>query len=108
MRRLDVVILRYVEGEDEYGDPIPGDYTDHLKFNAKFAPNNSTEPVEVGRNTVITGGTVYIRDLPAPPDVSAGDRARILGVDYEIEGDIGPWQRKATWGIQFGVKKVKG
>lgn len=108
MKRLEVVILRYVEGVDEYGDPIPGDFAEHLRFDAKFAPNNSSEPVEVGRNAVITGGTVYVRDLSAPPDVVAQDRARILGVDYELEGDIGPWQRRDTWGIQFAVKKVKG
>ena len=108
MRRLKVVVLRYTEGVDEYGDPIPGDYVEHLTLPAKFAPNNSTEPVEVGRNAVITGGTVYIRGLPAPPDIVAQDRARILGADYEIEGEIGSWQRRATWGIQFAVKQVKG
>lgn len=94
--------------KDEAGDRVVGSFADHLPMAVKFAPSNSTEPVEVGSNAVITGGTVYARDLSAPPDVVATDRARIRGIDYEIEGEIGSWQRATGWGIQFGVKRVKG
>lgn len=103
-----IVIRRAGSAADEYGDPIPGVFTDYLTLSGKFAPNNPAEPVEVGRNAVITGGTVYVRDLPARPDVKATDRAVIRGVELEIDGEIGAWLRSGSWGIQFAVKKVGG
>lgn len=102
------MIRRAVITFDEAGDRVMGSFVDHLPLVVKFAPSNSSEPVEVGSNAVITGGTVYARDLPESPDVLATDRARIRGHDYEIEGEIGSWQRATGWGIQFGVKRVRG
>lgn len=108
IRYLDIMILRSVTEYDALGDPIRSEFQDHLPLTVKFAPSNSTEPVEVGRKSVITGGTVYARDLDTVPDVDARDRVRIMGDVFEIEGDIGKWLRKDTWAIQFGVKAVKG
>ena len=90
---------------DPYGDPVPGTYAKKLTLAGRFAPNNPSEPVEVGRNTVITNGTVYARTATVP-DVLATDRAVIRGVAYEIDGEIGVWRRDAGFGIQFAVKRV--
>lgn len=74
-----ITIRRAEQVEDAYGDPALGAYTDHLTLDGQFAPSNPTEPVEVGRNAVITGGTVYIRDVPIvsyaedPVPVDGGD-----------------------------------
>lgn len=102
-----IQIRRATAATDEYGDPIPGTFSDHVALAGKFAPKNPSEPVEVGRNAVLTGGTVYVRDLAAPPDVMPTDRARIRGVDYEIDGEIGVWQRSVSWAVQFAVKAIK-
>lgn len=102
-----IQIRRAAAATDEYGDPIPGTFSDHVALAGKFAPKNPSEPVEVGRNAVLTGGTVYVRDLAAPPDVKPTDRARVRGVDYEIDGEIGVWQRSASWAVQFAVKATK-
>lgn len=108
MRRVEpIVILRASEATDVYGDPIPGEFADHLAVAGKFAPTNPSEPIEVGRNAVITGGTVYVRDLASRPDVLPTDRAKIRDVEYEIDGEVGAWLRADTWAVQFAVKAVK-
>lgn len=108
MRRVEPIVVRRASAQtDEYGDPIPGAFADHLTLQGKFAPNNPAEPVEVGRNAVITGGTVYVRDLPTKPDVADTDRVNIRGVEFEIDGEVGAWLRADTWAVQFAVKAIK-
>ena len=100
-----IQILRATTTTDSYGDPVPGGFTDHIKLVGKFAPSNPAEPVEVGRNAVITGGTVYAR-TDSVPDILASDRASIRGVEYLIDGEVGIWNRPSGIGVQFGVKAV--
>lgn len=108
MRRYEpIVIRRSTWIEDSYGDLVEGPFVDHLTFEGKFAPNNPGEPVEVGRNAVITGGTVYVRDLKTQPDILSTDRALIRGVEYPINGEVGEWQRLSGWAIQFAVELTK-
>lgn len=102
-----VVIRRATEVTNSDGDPVGTDWVDHLTLPAKFAPSNPSEPLEVGRNTVITGGTVYARGLPTKPDITSDDRATVRGVDYAIDGEVGAWLRQETWAVQFAVKAVK-
>lgn len=102
-----VEIWRAGSSTDEYGDPIPGTLAKATEYQGRFAPNNPSEPVEVGRNAVITGGTVYIRDLASAPDIRATDHAKIRGVTYPIDGEVGVWRRSSDWAVQFAVKAVK-
>lgn len=102
-----IVIRRPSIVEDPYGDPIEGEYADAGEYLGRFAPNNPAEPVEVGRNAVITGGTVYLRDLSVAPDIASSDRARVRGVEYEIDGEVGLWRRNSGFAVQFAVKKVR-
>jgi len=99
-----IVIRRAVEVINPDGDPVGTDWADHLTLSAKFAPSNPSEALEVGKNTVITGGTVYVRDLPARPDISADDRVKVRGVEYDIDGEVGAWLRQSTWAVQFAIK----
>lgn len=106
----DIIILRAESTEDAAGDRVEGDFVDHLSLSGKVAPSNREESVEVGRNAVITQATVYVRDLPAPPDIRHTDQARIRGKTYSIEGEVGLWEREdsGTWAVQFAVKWVGG
>lgn len=106
--RYEPVIIRHAaEVTNPDGDPVGTDWGDHLTLSAKFAPSNPSEPLEVGKNTVITGGTVYARDLPTRPDITSADRAVVRGVEYDIDGEVGAWLRQSTWAVQFAVKAVK-
>lgn len=100
-----IQVTRAATVDDPYGDPVPGVFVDHLALVGKFAPSNPSEPIEVGRNTVITGGTVYVR-VSTVPDVVASDHAVIRGVEYEIDGEIGVWRRASGFGVQFAVRRV--
>lgn len=103
-----VEIWRPSSATDAYGDPVPGALAKVKDYACRFAPNNPAEPVEVGRNAVISGGTVYIRDLDAEPDIRATDHAKIRGVTYLIDGEVGLWRRSEGFAVQFAVKKVTG
>lgn len=103
-----VTIRRTTSATNPDGDPIPGAWADHLTLNVKFAPANPSEPFEVGRNAVISGGVVYIRDLQSRPDIKDTDRAVFRGVEYAIDGEIGAWLREDTWAVQFALKRVEG
>lgn len=103
-----IQVRRASSDTDAYGDPTPGEYEDHVLLDGKFAPSalsSSTEPVEVGRAVVISGGAVYAR-TPTVPDIVATDRVLIRGSEYEIDGEIGVWRRSSEFGIQFAVKRV--
>lgn len=103
-----VVIRREVVTSNPDGDPITSGWVDHLTLEAKFAPSNPGEPSEIGRDAVITGGVVYVRDLSSRPDITAYDRVVIRGVEYPIDGEIGAWLREDMWAVQFAVKLAKG
>lgn len=107
-RRYERVVVRRAETVfNSDGDPVSTDWADHLNLPGKFAPSNPSENLQPGRNTVITGGTIYIRDLAERPDIVAADRALVRGVEYEIDGEIGAWLRADTWAVQFAVKKAQ-
>lgn len=103
-----IQVTRAAPTADVYGDPIPGEYENHVLLVGKFAPSalsSTSEPVEIGRAVVISGGAVYVR-TPSIPDIVATDRVLIRGVEYDIDGEIGVWRRSGEFGIQFAVKRV--
>lgn len=102
-----VIIRRALRVLNPDGDPVGTDWADHITLSAKFAPSNPSEALEVGKNTVITGGTVYARDLSVRPDITSEDRASVRGVEYEIDGEIGVWLRHDTWAIQFAIRAAR-
>lgn len=102
-----IAVLRAKDATDAYGDPVPGKFTTHITVVGKVAPNNPAEPVEVGRNAVITGGTVYLR-VDAVPDILPTDRVTIRDNTFEVDGEIGVWKRSANFGVQFAFKQIAG
>ena len=102
-----VEIWRASAGEDEYGDPVPGVWAKLSEQVGRFAPSNPAEPIEVGRNAVITGGVVYIRNLATAPNIRATDRVSVRGVMLDIDGEVGVWRRSKGFAVQIAVKQVK-
>ena len=73
-----------------------------------FNPGSSNEPTEVGRNAVITQPEVY---APTDADILAGDRLRIRGLVFDVEGDPADWRSPFTgWapGLVVKLKRVEG
>lgn len=93
-----VTRLRKVEGAtDRYGNPthttveaeIPG---------AAFAPEqDSQEPLEVGRTSVVTQPALYF--YLSRPDLRSGDAVRVRGEMYEVDGKPADW--RSPWGTSL-------
>lgn len=97
-----VDVLPFIEGAvDRYGNPKPG-WGDPVPWGVwGVAPRTSSEPDEPGRAPVITGVTVY---GPLPCPIGRKDRVRLVdGLTYEVEGDIGVWDKNPHGGSQQGV-----
>ena len=77
-------------GTDAFGQPIPGPDVETAIEGALFAPGASSEPVEVGREAVVSSPTLYFRG--ARPDLVRTDRVRVRGLVYELDGDPADWR----------------
>lgn len=108
------VVLRAKAILDPYsGEATAADWTnpDRLPFKqpAGIAPRESTEPTADGRNSVITGRTLY-----AEPgeDVTAHDRVELPGDGvWQVDGDPADWRSPLTgWhpGLVIQLKRVEG
>lgn len=83
-------------GTDRYGQPLTADVEADLG-SAAFDPGGTREPVEVGRAPVVTNPTLYFTHRP---DVAAGDRVRVRGRVFEVDGDPADW--RSPWDGVFG------
>lgn len=89
---VDVTRLRAGEaGEDQYGEPIPGQVVESPLPPALFAPGGTSEPVAAGSAPVVSQPTLYWRGQH--PDVKSSDMLRIAGVTYRVEGAPARWPR---------------
>lgn len=73
-----------------------------------FNPGGSSEPLQEGRNAVITRPEVY---APADADVLSGDRLVVRGLTYEVQGDPADWRSPFTgWnpGLVIALERVSG
>lgn len=101
-----IKVFRSVSVEDEYGDPQPATWVLWREIPGLFAPANPTEKLEPGRNTVISGGAVYIRGAE-PTGIRATDQVEMRGIRFAVDGDVGSWSGKQGYkGDQFAVKAV--
>lgn len=100
MTAIDV--LRATTVNDEYGDPQPGAWAVWSSFSGKVSWGNPDEPLEAGKNTVITNRTVFIRSS-APSGIQPSDRVVIDGVTYDIDGAVAEWGDPHV-GTQFALK----
>lgn len=95
---IDPYSLEYAEQDWEatYDLDIPG---------CAFNPGGSSEPLEVGRESVITRPEVY---APAGSDILAGDKLVVRGEVYEVEGQPASWVSPFTgWAPGLVVRLVK-
>lgn len=103
------VLARTQTGVDRYGKPIYGWPGPGVEVaGCAVAPRTSEEPVQVGRQAVITGLQVYF-----PPGVEIGPHDRLLIRDelFYVEGDAGEWLNpySAVWrGVEVAVSRVEG
>lgn len=85
-------------GTDRYGEPIFETVDTVLEDGAAFDPGGSREPVEVGRTQTVTTPKLYFRG--ARPDLHAGDRVLMRGVEFQVEGDPADW--RSPYGTDLG------
>src|SRR5690554_5465643 len=84
-------------GEDRYGNPVFEDVETVLEESAAFDPGGSVEPVEVGREPVITSPKLY---FTVRPDITAADRVRVRGDEFTVTGKPADW--RSPWGSDVG------
>lgn len=89
--------LRGVTVAGDYGNPATIDWTEgtlnKLDLACEFQPEpgrRSSEEDVVQQDRVVTRWVLY---LPAGADMTAKDRWRFYGIDYEVDGDVEPWRR---------------
>ena len=91
------------EWDDEDNPPDELDIED-----CAFDPGGSDEPVEAGRQAVITKPTVF---APFGSDIEAADRLIVRGKTYSVEGNPGDYRSPFTgWepGRVVELKLVEG
>lgn len=105
--------LRGVAAAGQYGNPAAIDWTestlDKADYACEFQPEPgrtaSTEDVQQ-QERVVTHWHLY---LPAGADVTAVDRWRFLGIDYEIEGDVKRFRARGNdHHLEARVMRVSG
>lgn len=104
-----VVRLRYtLIGTDGYGNDLYDDEPAETPLpDVGVAPRYSSER-DQGESTVIVGKTLLLPPLPGY-DVQPGDRFRVGGAVYEVEGEPGVWRSPFSgtfFGTEVPVKRV--
>jgi hypothetical protein len=88
--------LRGVPVAGDYGNPDSIDWTeatlDKLDLPCEFQPESSDEQVVQQEQTT----TRWRLFLNAGADMTAKDRWRFAGVDYEVDGEVQPWRVRGT------------
>lgn len=82
-----------VVGTDRYGDNAVEWVTTTFTELAAFNPGGSDEPVEVGRESVVTDPSLYFLE---PVDLTERDEVTVSGRRYKING------RPAVYASPFG------
>lgn len=107
-----VTRLRGVPKSDRFsGEATTLDWSDPLELDISgcaFDPGSSIEPLEIGRDAVVTRPTVY---APSGADVLAGDRIVIRGRTWQVDGEPADYRSPFSgWaaGLAIHVKAVSG
>jgi hypothetical protein len=104
--------LRGIPKLDPYsGEPTDIDWTTPDSLNIPgcgFDPGGSVEPLEQGRQAVVTTPRVF---APAGVDVAAHDRVVVRGRTWQVKGDPADWRHPMTgWapGLVIELEEVAG
>lgn len=94
----EVIRLRREQtGVDRYNSPIYETVEAVIPELALFAPKDVIPAVEVGREPTIVEPTLYWHQ--AWPDITASDRVRVRGVEYEINAVPAAWRGRTVGGL---------
>lgn len=106
---VQVTRRRYTDGTlDRYGNPTRTATESVLPMLAAFDPGGSSEPVEVGRESVVTSPTLYFFEAP---DLTADDDVSVGGAWFAVEGDPATWAHPwsgRTFGTAVTLRRVAG
>lgn len=91
-------------GEDAYDNDVYG-WTRTQLPDGLFAPGGVSEPVEPGREPVVSEPAVYWRRVR--PDVVAADRIEVRGLVYDVVGDPADWRGTFVGGLGVRLKRAE-
>lgn len=101
-------LKRTENGTDHYGRPLV-EFEEVTLANVGVAPGSSSEPRRDGSERSTTQMTLY---FTVNPGIHSGDRVKVRGVEYSVEGDIGgTWVNPFTgsnFGCEIALKRVRG
>ena len=84
--------LRGVTVPGDYGNPATFDWTEgtlnKLDLRCEMQPESSDENI-IQQDRTVSRWRLF---LPAGADMTAKDRWRFLGVDYEVDGEVQSWR----------------
>lgn len=92
---------RQKTGTDAYGNDLYGWVKSQLE-DGMFAPGGVQEPIEPGREPVVSEPTVYWRKTW--PDVISSDLIEVRGVVYDVIGDPAEWRGVMAGGLAVKLK----
>lgn len=97
-------------GTDRYGNPVYEYEDTALDEHAAFDPGGSREPVEQGRDPVVTTPKLY---FPGTwPDLVESDRVIVRGQTYTVQGTpaewLGPFAGPAIGGLVVELQRLTG
>jgi hypothetical protein len=88
---------RAQSGTDRYGNPTYTTTDVVLEERAAFDPGGTREPVEVGREPVVTTPKLYFTERP---DLVSSDVVLVRGQAFTVQGDPADW--RDPWGSAVG------
>ena len=90
-------------GSDGRGNPIYK-WTRTSLADGLFSPGGTVEPVEPGREPVVTSPTIHWFKMW--PDVVASDRIEVRGATYEVIGEPAEWRGTRVGGLVVKLRRV--
>ena len=105
--------LRGVTVPGDYGNPSSIDWTEATlnkldlpcEMQPETATTTSNEDV-VQQQRTLTHWRLF---LPAGADITAKDRWRFAGVDYEVDGEVASWRLRGTeHHVEVRLQRVSG
>lgn len=99
MNGVDLVtrLRREQVGVDRYNNPVYETVETEIPELALFAPKDVIPSVEVGREPTIVEPSLYWWNTW--PDVTASDRLRVRGVEYEVQSIPADWRSSTIGGL---------
>lgn len=95
-------------GFDANGDPIEGEPNRLTIDGCSIAPRTTVDITDRGRHGVVVGLSLF---TPYGVDVVHTDLLEVDGVEYEVDGDAGPWKSPFTqWeaGMELALRRAAG